>query len=549
MIWRARASLLSRCGLGRRALSLDVRAIAKPGLAPSECYAAAAAKGLLKRDPMQEAALVQLDRLYSELQGYTRAPVAKPGGKEGATLGGWLSSALGLGSGSAKSAGSKGAVQAEPPPIRGLYMHGGVGCGKTFVMDLFFACTTVPAAEKRRVHFHAFMLEVHKAMHARRKEEDPLGSVAAEIGSSTTLLCFDEFQVTDIADALVMARLFSALFAAGTVVVATSNRAPSELYLNGLQRELFLPFIAELRRCCVPYDLDSSTDYRLLQDSSLQAMRTYVYPLGPEADAVVRKLWRRLAKGDETANMVMRMRGRELHVPNASAHAAVARFEFDELCARPLGAEDFLALASAFHTLFLTGVPRMTSVDVNRARRFITLIDALYECRVKLILTAAGSPDELYTAGPDSSDEAFAFDRTVSRLTEMQSRDYLTAATRQASLTHGVEQEAAVIFEQVAGLQKAQVQKLWDIYDVDGDGVIGPPELLLLMEDLRERAAGHRNVPAEELSAMMARLDADGSGTIEEAEFFDYFQGRSMNTVARRWLGQTESAHAPQAAP
>lgn len=531
LLRRARAPRLGR------ALSLDVRSIAKPGRPPSECYAAAAQAGVLTPDPMQEAALAQLDRLHAELDGYERAPAVQPGAK-GGTLGGWLSSALGLGEALAPGGGAP----PEPPPVRGLYMHGGVGCGKTFVMDLFFACSTVPPAERRRVHFHAFMLDVHKAMHARRAAADPLGEVAAEIGASTSLLCFDEFQVTDIADALVMGRLFSALFAAGTVVVATSNRAPECLYLNGLQRELFLPFIGELRRCCEAHDLDSTTDYRLLQESSLQAARTYIFPLGPEADALVRKLWRRLAKGDQTANMIMRMRGRELHVPRASALAAVARFDFDELCARALGAEDYLALASAFHTLFLTGVPRMTSVDVNRARRFITLIDALYERRVKLVITAAGPPEELYSAGPDSSDEAFAFDRTISRLTEMQSRDYLTAATRQASLTHGIEQDAALIFEQVAGLQNFQVQRLWDRYDVDGDGVIGEPELLLLMEDLRERASGHRNVLPEELAALMSRLDDDRSGTIEESEFFAYFEGRSMGKVARRWLGRDPSS-------
>mmetsp|Transcript_22206 Transcript_22206/g.56279 ORF Transcript_22206/g.56279 Transcript_22206/m.56279 type:complete len:543 (-) Transcript_22206:78-1706(-) len=528
---RLRGPLARLAWPGRRALSLEVARIAKHGKPPSECYDEAADAGSLRRDPMQEAALVHLDRLHVKLQSYTHAPLPVDSGQAG-SLRGWLSSTLGIGGG--KSA------EAEPPPpplVRGLYMHGGVGCGKTFVMDLFFECSALPLEQKRRAHFHAFMLDVHKRMHALRKEPDPLGAVAAEIGSKLSLLCFDEFQVTDIADALVMKRLFSALFSAGTVVVATSNRPPGELYLNGLQRDLFVPFIDDLERCCEVHDLDSSTDYRMMQDSSLVA-RSYIFPLGPEADSMVRKLWKRLAKGDETADLYMTLRGRELHVPRASTHTAVARFTFEELCARPLGAEDYLALAAAFHTLFITDIPRMTEADVNRARRLITLIDALYERRVKVVVSAAAPPGELYTAGAESSDEAFAFNRTISRLTEMQSRDYLLAATRQAAMTHGIEQEAMLIFEQKQGLTDYQVRKLWDRYDIDGDGLVNPLELCLLLEDLRERASGHRNVLPEEVAAMMAKLDSDGSGTIEESEFFAYFSGRSMGRVAKRWLGR-----------
>jgi predicted ATPase len=503
---------------------LDAKVIAKRGQLPSVCYAAAADAGLVRRDATQLSALAQLDRLSADLERYARPPPpAAAAGSSG--LGGWLGAMLGI------------RAAASPPPPAGLYMHGGVGVGKSFAMDLFFECCALPAEAKRRVHFHAFMLDVHRSMHARRTTPDPLGAVAAEIARDTTLLCVDEFQVTDIADALVMRRLFGALFAAGTVVVATSNRAPEDLYAGGLQRDLFLPFVPELRRACVVHDLASSTDYRLLNEASQGAIRTFIHPLGAEADALVGRLWRRLAKGDDSTSMVLMLRGRELHVPRASRHTAVARFGFAELCARPLGAEDFLALAGTFHTLFITDVPRMGTVDVNRARRFITLIDALYERRVKVVVSAAAPPTELYEASPDSGDEVFAFDRTVSRLTEMQSREYLMQSTRQASITHGVEHEAALLFEQRAALSEPQVRRLWERYDVDGDGLIDARELLLLLEDLRERAVGHRNVLPEELAALLARLDRDNSGSVDQSEFFAYFNGRSMGKVARKWLG------------
>lgn len=526
----------------RRALSLDVRQLAAGGGSPLACYTRAAERDELSSDPRQLDALAHLDRLHNELASYTR-PALGPAGSGGAGGGGIFGGLARMFGGGGGGTSATGADPAPDRPAssapRGLYMYGGVGCGKTLCMDLFFECSPVPAAERRRVHFHEFMIDVHKRMHARRASPDPLGTVAREVGASTLLLCFDEFQVTDIADALVMKRLFTALFEAGTVVVATSNRPPADLYLNGLQRALFVPFIPVLERHCVVHNLDSATDYRMLHEAAQgSALQTFVSPLGPEADEQVAVLWRRLARTESVASsMVMQLRGRALTVPHVSEDAAVARFSFEQLCGRPLGAEDYLALAGAFHTLFVTDVPQMGPADVNRARRFITLVDALYDRRVKLVCSAAAAPLELYSAPATSGDEAFAFDRTVSRLVEMQSKEYLTAATREASVSHGVSDDTAVLLEQPAALSKEQVMKLFERFDVDGDGTIESSELLLLLEELSERRRGHRNVLPEELDAVLREVDADGSGEIDEDEFLRYFSGSSLGKVARRWLG------------
>jgi cell division protein ZapE len=290
------------------------------------------------------------------------------------------------------------------------------------LMDLFFDTAPVASEHKRRVHFHTFMQEVHRRMHMLRgsgETADLIGAVADEIAQSAWLLCFDEFQVTNIADAMILGRLFEALFARGVVVVATSNRAPDRLYERGLQRELFLPFIELLKDKLDVLCLDGETDWRRAR---IRGMKVYHTPLGREADEALAAAFRTLTDDDPDAGAAtLTVQGRRLDIPLAAR--GVARFTFVDLCARPLGAADYFALATHFHTLIVSGIPRMNADRRNEAIRFTTLIDALYEHRVNLICSAESLPDDLYTEG----EGAFEFRRTASRLIEMQSEAYQTA--------------------------------------------------------------------------------------------------------------------------
>ncbi len=368
---------------------------------PIAIYRARIAEGALMRDPFQELAAEKLQSLHHALARY------HPGAG-----GGWKAR-LGL------------AGQAQEPPL-GLYLFGGVGRGKSMLMDLFFEVVAVPGGRKRRVHFHAFMIEIHQRLHKwrqenqERDENDPLSSLAGDIAGDTWLLCFDEFQVTNIADAMILGRLFEGLFARGVVVVATSNRPPDDLYWDGLQRQSFLPFIALLKEKLDILDLAGEIDYRTIR---LGDMEVYFTPLGAAADGALDAAFRRLTEDEAgervAAKPVMLIaQGRQLEVPCAAR--GTARFTFTELCGQPLGAGDYLALAQEFHTVILSAIPNMGPENRDLAARFGTLIDALYEHRVKLVCSAAAAPDDLYPAG----DLSFEFRRTASRLIEMQTKEY-----------------------------------------------------------------------------------------------------------------------------
>jgi cell division protein ZapE len=356
--------------------------------------------GTLQPDAAQVQVARKLDRILAELK------ARKPASKSSAL--GWMF-----------------AQRRKPQtPIMGLYVYGSVGRGKTMLMDLFFKLA--PIEKKRRAHFHEFMADVHGRIHAHRqklkagetKQADPVPPVAAALREEAQLLCFDEFTVTDIADAMILSRLFTELFARGCILVATSNVEPDNLYQDGLNRSLFLPFVGLLQQYVEIASLDSPTDYRL---EKLESLPVYVAPLSQEASAQMDRAWSRINAGRPEVPTTIEMKGRALEIPRASGRNA--RFTFDELCARPLGAADYLAIAERFDVVFVENIPHLGPEKRNETKRFIILIDALYDARVRLFASAVSMPEELLTAKKGT--EGFEFDRTVSRLFEMRSTDYL----------------------------------------------------------------------------------------------------------------------------
>ena len=309
-------------------------------------------------------------------------------------------------------------------PVRGLYIHGSVGRGKTMLMDLFYEEIAVRA--KLRAHFHEFMADVHERIGEARKSVpgDPIPHVAGQIAKDIRLLCFDEMHVTDIADAMILGRLFQGLFSAGTTIVATSNAHPSQLYKNGLNRQLFVPFIQNLQLNMDVVALDAQKDYRL---EKLSGTPLYFAPDDSAAKAAMDAHWVRLTGGHPAKPHTIEFKGRKLVVPQSSM--GVARMAFADLCDKPLGSLDFLHLAHAFHTIMIDGIPRLTPERRDIARRFINLIDTLYDNGNSLIASAEAEPAELYPKGPGAD----LFERTVSRLMEMRSESYL--ARRQGTGT------------------------------------------------------------------------------------------------------------------
>ena len=313
-------------------------------------------------------------------------------------------------------------LRRKPDPARGLYLWGGVGRGKSMLMDLFFE--NVGINRKRRAHFHEFMLDIHARLKAERVKEkgDPIPPIVAALADEARLLCFDEMVVNNMADAAIMSRLFSGLIAAGVTVLTTSNRHPDDLYKDGLNRQLFLPFIALVKESLDIITLDGPTDYRRCRLGSAQI---WLVPNGPEATAALSETFFRMTDyppEDRAHVPTLEMDvggGRMLHVPKALKGVAV--FSFKRLCAQARGAADYLAIARRFHTVIMVGIPVLGPHNRNEAARFVTLIDALYEYRVKFLASADAEPDHLYPQG----DGRFEFDRTLSRLMEMQSEDYL----------------------------------------------------------------------------------------------------------------------------
>ena len=362
-------------------------------------YAARLERGEIRADPAQRIGLEALARLDAEL-----AAVQPAGGLAGLFR------------------------KAQPVSQRGVYLWGPVGRGKSMLMDLFFE--TAPVAAKRRTHFHVFMGEIHrlidvwrrgdaaarKARFGQHKGDDPIPPVADVVAKSATLLCFDELQVTDIADAMILGRLFEALFDRGVTLVATSNRVPDDLYKDGINRQLFLPFIAMLEARLEVVSVAGDHDYRL---DRLRAAGTWFSPIDPDNERSFDALWREMLAGHEETGAELEVLGRKITLPHAEG--GLLRATFASLCSVALGPNDYLALAQAFHTVFLEDVPKLTPARREEARRFVTLIDSLYEARTRTIVLAEADPVRLYPQG----DGAFEFERTASRLQEMRSASWL----------------------------------------------------------------------------------------------------------------------------
>jgi cell division protein ZapE len=339
-------------------------------------------------DPAQRAAAERLQKLYYELLGFKV--------NRGST---WKR------------------LVAPPKPPRGVYFWGGVGRGKSFLMDCFYAA--VPYQRKRRIHFHAFMQEIHRTLEEFKGESDPMLKVADKIAKETRLLCFDEFHVSDIADAMILGRLLDGLFAQGVILVMTSNYPPEKLYPNGLQRESFLPTIALLQKHMDVLEVEAGIDYRL---RALEQVEIYHHPADAAAEAKMTEYFQTVAGEEGTAGGTINVLGREIPVVRQSN--GVIWFSFATLCGGPRSQNDYLEIARHYHTVLLSHIPKMSVHQASEARRFTWLVDVFYDARVKLIATADCAPEQLYTEGTQASE----FVRTISRLTEMHSHDYLAQA-------------------------------------------------------------------------------------------------------------------------
>lgn len=366
-------------------------------LTPLQMYQSRLADGALKPDPVQAQAVQELERLYDEIIQAQNKP--KPS---------FLQIIAGLG-------------KDDIPPIKGIYMHGGVGRGKSMLMDLFYDCLP-DTIKKRRVHFHEFMIEVHDYIHSRKEDasdkgmvEQALPSLADLIIRRSRVLCFDEFHVTDITDAMILGRLFKILFEMDIIIVATSNWPPDRLYEGGLQRERFLPFIDLLKRRVQVMHLDSPHDYRK-QHAPVEG--TYFSPLGQDSSQAMDRVFAALTAGVAPESDVVKVKGRKIS-PSLYA-AGVARFTFAQLCEKPLGAEDYITIAQRYDVLMLEDIPLLTFEKRNEAKRLMNLVDALYEARTRVIISAQARPENLYSG----SDHAYEFERTISRLQEMQGKDW-----------------------------------------------------------------------------------------------------------------------------
>jgi len=533
---------------------------------PYQRYSGMVSTGDITHDGNQERVVRLLDDMAKQVANYTPSPAAKSSTAPAqAKSGGGF---FGLFGGGAPAAAPqpKAAPTLKPQGPKGLYVWGGCGTGKTFLMDLFY--DSVPVERKKRIHFHEWMIDVHERLHrlqkskpmikekantvwtaeaamaqrkalqsggdktaAKESADDLVAQVAKEMMAEGWLLCFDEFQVTHISDAIIMKRLFGLLFEAGAVVIATSNRPPEDLYLNGLNRPLFLPFIPMLKDFCDVHDIASETDYRLTGEGEEKDRRVYIYPNGvEEAKLLERKFYRIAHQHVHTGGMV-ETQGRKIAVPKSAVNSQVAWFDFKNLCDKPLGAADYLAIASVFHTVFVANIPKLTLAERDQVRRFITMIDAFYERHTKLVCTADLDAINLFQVTEEDkrtsvADEIFAWDRTASRLIEMQSTKYLSEFGRK------MDGDQFLGMFNMNTLSDDDLYEFWRRYDRDDSGEIDHDELRLFLQDVIEVTRGHRNVAPEVFEECLNAMDTDKNGSISFEEFDNYLRHRDFQKPA-----------------
>eukprot|EP00933_Yihiella_yeosuensis_P050176 TRINITY_DN47938_c0_g1_i1.p1 TRINITY_DN47938_c0_g1~~TRINITY_DN47938_c0_g1_i1.p1 ORF type:complete len:593 (+),score=127.47 TRINITY_DN47938_c0_g1_i1:41-1819(+) len=506
-----------------------------------EKYMSLKAAGEIQEDPRQEVCIKMLDDLAKKIVSYTpsmtaRSKPAAPAAAATSSGGGGFFGGL-FGGGSKKAAPAapvrQPEVQLKPAEGQeGLYLWGGTGTGKTFMMDMFH--DHLPIEKKKRIHFHEWMIDVHSRLHKKQKgssgntntADDLVEQVAADMMNEAWVLCFDEFQVTHISDAIILKRIFSVLFERGAIVVATSNRPPEDLYLNGLNRPLFMPFIPMLKDFAHVHAIGDEVDYRMISTKDGEDNRVFINPNGPDEKQLLENKFSKIAQGKVINGAQIEAQGRKIPVPRCAEASNVGWFTFADLCDKPLGAADYLAVGTAFHTVFMADIPKLTLQERDQVRRFITFIDSLYERHTKFICTAELDPISLFQVTEEErktsvADEIFAWDRTVSRLIEMQSKQYLTNVTRKLDAGQFLGQF------KLKALTDQDFEEMWRRYDKDDSGHLDMEELRFLLEDLLEKQKGHRNVSDELFETCVDVIDTNKDGSISFEEFQRYLDDYS----------------------
>jgi len=489
--------------LGRRFLGVRF-CTASAENRPTKKYETLVADGTLNHDPRQAAVMVEFDRVWDDLNARNSSPESNDAPEK--KSGGFFSKLF------------KKEDPVEKPQVKsiqGLYVYGGVGCGKTFLMDLFHDC--VPHVKRRRTHFHSFMLEVHERLHSMRssKGEVEVANIAKDIvQEGGEIFCFDEMNVTDIGDAVILRMLFEHMINNNAVLIMTSNRPPSDLYKNGLQRNLFIPCIELLERTCHIHNMDSGTDYRLL---STNESSTYIHPHDSEAEKQLDAFFKKFSKQLTVKPLNLITQGRK--VPVLKSAAGIADFHFRDLCDQNVGTADYYALSKAFHTIIIRDIPQLTLQELPQVRRLINLVDVMYDNKVKVICSAASDPFSLFVPPEGSAnveDVAFAFDRTASRLQDMQSTEYKS----QMHIPPGVGDKTMIF----ADLSDDRIDEVWAKYDTDNNGTLERNEIRVFLQDIRFEKMGHRDVDEVEVNEAMSMMDSDLNGSVDKDEFKKYFE-------------------------